>query len=121
MAKINSYPPKSKRLGFGLLCLLTVQLIFIYGNLGAEQRPAHQAISKKQFRGYTRLASSDDIIELAKTDHLKLIETMMSHYDNNIFDYTGTFDKQEKIKSRLFPPQTVDFKFREKPFSISMQ
>ena len=46
---------------------------------------------------------------------------MTINYDSSVLDYTGTFIKQERIKGKLHKEQTIDFKFRNKPFSLFMQ
>ena len=65
--------------------------------------------------------SDSEFVNYAKTDYPKLIETMIISYDNRIIDYTGTLHKQERVNGKLRKPQTTDFKFRNRPFSIFMQ
>jgi len=65
--------------------------------------------------------SDVEFITLAKADYPKLLETMIINYQNRVTDYTGTLSKQERVNGKLLKPQTADFKFRNKPFSIFMQ
>lgn len=65
--------------------------------------------------------SDSQFVNYAKTDYPKLLETMINSYDSQVIDYTGTLTKQEKVNGKLRKPQTTNFKFRNKPFSIFMQ
>ena len=60
------------------------------------------------------------IEELARTDHLALLEECQEHYRNTIGSYTCTLVKQERIKGVLGKEQTVSVKFMGKPFSVAM-
>jgi hypothetical protein len=65
--------------------------------------------------------SDNDFLDFAANDYGKLLQTMKDNYDAHIVDYTGTFTKQERVKNKLMKAQTIDFKFRNKPFSIFME
>jgi hypothetical protein len=56
-----------------------------------------------------------------KKNPLKSLKLMTQHFDNAIIDYTGSFCKQERVDGTLLNPQTIDFKFRQKPFSLFMK
>jgi hypothetical protein len=59
--------------------------------------------------------------DLARTDHVALLERCLEHYDRNYEAYTCTFRKQERIEGRLKPEQKVEIRFREEPFSVAMK
>ncbi len=65
--------------------------------------------------------SDNDFLDFAANDYGKLLKTMKANYDSSIIDYTGTFTKQERVNNKLLKAQTIDFKFRNKPFSIFME
>ena len=61
------------------------------------------------------------MITLAETDHIALLEMAVDRYDRTIRNYSGTFIKQERIKGELGPVQVIAFKFIQKPFSLFME
>lgn len=62
--------------------------------------------------------SETEFIQLAKNNPEELFKKTAAHFKKTVFDYTGTLEKQERVKGKLGKEQTVEFKFREKPFSI---
>ena len=56
-----------------------------------------------------------------KNDPLGSLKTMIRHFDDAITDYSGTFHKQERVNETLLTPQTINFKFRQEPFSLFME
>jgi len=60
------------------------------------------------------------IDQLARTDHISLLEMCKDNYEGRFQDYTCTFYKQERINGRLGKPQTIDVKFLDQPFSVAM-
>jgi hypothetical protein len=59
--------------------------------------------------------------ELAKTDHIALLERCLEEYRSRpIETYTTTFIKQEVIDGKRREPQHIDVKFRDEPFSVAM-
>ncbi|MBW8035593.1 MAG: DUF1571 domain-containing protein [Planctomycetes bacterium] len=65
--------------------------------------------------------SHSEFLTYARTDYPKLLEAMIIGYDSRVTDYTGTLSKQERVNGKLRKPQTTNFKFRNRPFSIFMQ
>jgi hypothetical protein len=61
------------------------------------------------------------LIELAKTDHIELLQWSMALYDQSINDYTAVLHKQERIKGTLMKPQEIAFWFKDKPYSLLMK
>ena len=66
-------------------------------------------------------ARLDEIAGIAKSDQELLMKMAVEHYKKNIKDYTGTFTKQERVGKKLLKEQVIDFKFRDKPFSIYLE
>ncbi len=73
------------------------------------------------FKADKSMISDSDFLDFAANDYGKLLQTMKDNYDSGIVDYTGTFTKQERVKNKLLKAQIIDFKFRNKPFSIFME
>ncbi len=62
-----------------------------------------------------------EVVALAEKDQAGLLKKAVEHYKKNVKDYTGKFIKQERIKGKLLKEQEIDFKFRQKPFSVLME
>ncbi|MGC9455146.1 MAG: DUF1571 domain-containing protein [Phycisphaerae bacterium] len=60
------------------------------------------------------------IDELARTDHIALLEWCLENACGRYRDYTCTFVKQERIGGRLRDAQQIDVKFLAAPFSVAM-
>jgi len=60
------------------------------------------------------------IEKLAAENHLNLIRLAIYNSRQNHKDYVGTFYKQERVRGKLLPRQTIEFKFRKEPFSVFM-
>ena len=58
--------------------------------------------------------------DLAKTDHIALLEYCLENYDRRYRDYTCTFFKQERISGRAGKEQEISVKFMDRPFSVAM-
>jgi outer membrane lipoprotein-sorting protein len=65
--------------------------------------------------------SAKRLMELAKTDHIKMLEWSMALYDQNVKDYSAVLHKQERIGGKLIKPQQIAFWFKEKPYSLLMK
>jgi hypothetical protein len=65
--------------------------------------------------------TSAKLLELARTDHIALLNHCMAHYDRTVEDYTCTLMKQERIRGAWGDEQEVSVKFRQKPFSVAMK
>jgi len=59
--------------------------------------------------------------QLAAEDHLRLLALALENYRDSYQDYTCTFIKQERINGQLRPAETVEVKYLEKPFCVSMR
>ena len=68
----------------------------------------------------SELSINEKLIDMAKTDHVALLEYCLQNYNRNYTDYTGTFIKQERIKGKLGKEQWIDISFMDKPFSVAM-
>ena len=58
--------------------------------------------------------------ELAKSDHVALLELCLANYEQSYHDYVCTFLKQETINQVVGKEQEVEVKFLEKPYSVAM-
>lgn len=76
-------------------------------------------ISGKQY-GQTSSDGVQHLLDLADKDHVALLEFCLKHSQTNYRDYTCTFVKQERMGTRLGKEQTIEAKFLEKPFSVTM-
>ena len=66
-------------------------------------------------------STASKLEELAKTDHVALLEHCLENSRANFRSYTVTFIKQERIKGSLTREQTIDVKFMRSPFSVAMK
>ncbi len=98
-----------------ILAIVSLAMLLTTGSVAANSKSTKQP-------PYRSVAISDsEFLNYAKADYPKLLETMIINYENQIQDYTGTLSKQERVNRKLRKPQTTDFKFRNKPFSIFMK
>jgi len=58
--------------------------------------------------------------ELAKSDHIALLELCLANYEQSYRDFVCTFLKQERINQVVGKEQEVEVKFLEKPYSVAM-
>lgn len=65
--------------------------------------------------------SSESLEDLARTDPVGFAEYCLQQCRQNIRDYKCTFIKHEQINHTLLDPQTVEVRFRARPFSVDMQ
>ncbi len=93
------------------LVIIWIMALFCYIAIGQEQ-----ALNVK-----IKDKDRDQIVQLAKTNQIALLEWAMEHYKKNVRDYQGTLCKQECIAGKLGKEQIISFKFKENPFSIFMQ
>jgi hypothetical protein len=118
------YPNRCRYILVGLASLL-VMLNFAFAApvVRAEYDVKTKLLDpiKKFFSADKSEISDKDFLNFAATDYGKLLEVMKANYDASITDYTGIFTKQERVKKKLLKPQVINFKFRNKPFSIFMQ
>jgi hypothetical protein len=64
---------------------------------------------------------SAEVIRLAKTDHIALLEYCLAAAQNRYHDYTCTLIKQERIGGRVSNEQEIAVKFLAHPFSVAMK
>jgi len=62
-----------------------------------------------------------EVEQLARTNHIKLLKKALENYRDNYRDYTCIFVKQERINGVLKPQQEMSVKFLDEPFSVSMR
>ena len=107
----------------GLVCY------FVYsGTLGQDNREVPQEPRRLIRVAKAALPSlstgqdiSNQIIELAKTDHIKLLNLALENYQKQIYDYQGTLFKQERINNKLRKIEQIAVSFKERPFSLLMK
>jgi len=61
---------------------------------------------------------SAEVIQLAKTDHIALLEYCLDSYDQRYRDYTCTLVKQERIDHQVTCEQEISAKCLEHPFGV---
>ncbi len=94
----------------GIQCLQSV----------SPERSDYLLADDAPFAEPTNLSISEKLIDLARTDHVALLEYCLENYDRTYRDYTGTFIKQERIRGRLGKEQWIDISFMDEPFSVAM-
>ena len=124
----NYYIDKSYRLGRSGAVRLLLAMMLIFTSIcfasgsGIPGNRTNEKIIRNAARNATPAASTAErLMELAKTDHVELIEWSMALYDHNIKDYTAVLHKQERIAGKLIKPQEIAFWFRDKPYSLLMK
>lgn len=65
--------------------------------------------------------SPEEAVELAKNEPEVLFQKGIIRFYATVHDYKGLLHKQERIRGKLGKEQTVEFKFREAPYSIFMK
>ena len=63
----------------------------------------------------------ETVEQLAKSDHIALLEACRALCAERLKDYSGVMTSQESIDGRLFPERTAAFKCREQPFSVLLE
>ena len=67
-------------------------------------------------------AVAEHVDKLAKAgEHVQVLEYCLEHYKGQYQDYTCTLIKQERLRGKLGKAQTVNVRFRDKPFSVAMK
>jgi hypothetical protein len=64
---------------------------------------------------------SAEVIRLAKTNHIALLEYCLAACQERYRDYTCTLIKQERIGGRVSKEQEIAVKFLSDPFSVAMR
>jgi hypothetical protein len=64
---------------------------------------------------------TSNVVHLAKTDHIALLEYCLAAYDGRYHDYTCTLFKQERLGGRVSNEQEIAVKFQENPYSVAMR
>ncbi len=62
----------------------------------------------------------DDVVSMAKRDHIKLLEYCLDNYQGQYIDYSCTLIKQERLNGNLGKEQWIDVKFLDEPYSVSL-
>ncbi len=102
--------------GMFLASMFVIQYIQTVSSDGSDYLLAADSPLAEQ----SSLSVSEELLRLAKTDHVGLLEYCLENYERSYRDYTGTFIKQERIKGKLGKEQWIDISFMDKPFSVAM-
>ena len=62
----------------------------------------------------------NEIENLAKTDHIALLEMCLKNYNSNYRDFSCTFIKEERIHGQLSAEQHIQVKHLSSPFSVAL-
>jgi hypothetical protein len=71
--------------------------------------------------GKTEIDVPARMTELAKSDHIALLNWAIDRYESSVKDYTGTFYKQERINGKLKDVEKISIVFKDEPFSVLMK
>ena len=66
-------------------------------------------------------STASKLEEMAKTDHIALLDYCLENCRANYRSYTATLVKQERLKGSLTRVQTIDVKYMRSPFSVAMK
>ena len=110
--------PSNRRVRY-MVGLLLVGLFCIQCISGNPNTDSTVAIAKT--RNMDPRTVEQKLLNLAKTNHIALLEYCLSQYGQTYRDYTCTLIKQERINGKLGPEQEMRVKFKELPFSVAMQ
>jgi hypothetical protein len=84
-------------------------------------RPSqHVTVVSGQAAGAMPAEELNALLELARTDHVALLERCLRSYQSSYRDYLCTFIKQERINHRVCQEQVIEVKFMESPYSVAM-
>jgi hypothetical protein len=93
-------------------------VLFCFATIGCE---AQATKAPNKITPPAAAAAPPSLEELARTDHVALLEKCLDHYRQNYHAYTCVFRKQERLDGSLRPEQKVAIRFREEPFSVAME
>lgn len=110
--------PTNRRVRYLVGCLLVG--LFCIQCIPTGQEEGSNVLIAKSASGDGE-AAADKVLELAKTDHIALLESCRRNYDRCYRDYTCTLVKQERIKGALGKEQEIAVKFLHSPFSVAMK
>lgn len=109
MIIINGYHGK-------IFCLLLFSICFLWSYSPAEL----DSSSGRKGGNASRSVSMERIRQMAVNDHIGLLKLAIANYEEIVDDYIGTLHKQERIGGKLGRKQLIDFKFKDKPYSLLM-
>ena len=112
-------PNRRVRILVGLLLagLFSVQIT----HTEALRKPDSVSAISGRLVGVPGPSSLSRLEELAKTDHIALLEYCLENYRANFRSYTTTLVKQERINGAIGKEQTIDVKFMQSPFSVALK
>jgi hypothetical protein len=61
------------------------------------------------------------ICRLAQEKPLEFLDICLKRYHREVKGYCGLLKKQERINGKLNPPESIDFCFREEPYSVLLK
>lgn len=67
------------------------------------------------------LPTAKEMDVLAEKDVLRFMEQSLRRYAREVKGYSGTFQKQEFVKGKLYPTEVMAIRFRETPHSVYME
>lgn len=68
-----------------------------------------------------KLPSDEVICRLAQDKPVEFLDMCLKRYHREVKGYCGLMKKQERIKGKLNPEETIDFCFREEPYSVLLK
>jgi hypothetical protein len=67
------------------------------------------------------LPTTDEFVALAKTDPVAALKAGVARYRREVTGFHATLVKQERIKGKLNPLETIDIWYRDDPHSVYME
>ena len=106
------------RLAIGLLlaALLLAQIISTFN--GSAEVIATTTTADSFSPDGTLLTEDQRILNLAKTDHIRLLQLCLKRYEDRYRDYTATLLRRERIHGKFGPEQVIDVRYKDDPFSV---
>ncbi len=94
---------------------LAVYLLVVLGASPAPNVPEPPAVVIAPKKTLPDQAGMD---KLASDDPVAFLENCVRRYDRDVKSYNATLSKQERIDDTLYPPEVLQVRFREHPFSV---
>ena len=103
-----------------LVGMLLAALLAIQCTTAPAWNKGHDVVVIDGKQSGSNVGQADKLEQLAKTDHIALLQMCLDNYQAKYHDYTCTFTKQEVINGTNKPLQMMEVKHMAQPFSVAM-
>jgi hypothetical protein len=103
------------------LPLLAMLLLAAASKGEKKATPVKKAVVPGVLGDEKRLADAGDMAKLAKEEPVRFLENCLARYRRDVQGYQCTMQKQERLKGKLWPKETIEVFFKEKPHSVLMR